>query len=162
MISLPPKNDDEGAETRLLLAECAGPSMPAYTLSDATTCMQLMDRVLWNRFINSDKWRKGATSIADIIRVPNQFAGFEKYPSLDSNIENTIQSMVSIANNTKDKRSPAFVAYINVAKTIATTPGIPDPSLGTLAFWRTANHGSPGGGSVEYKTVLGNTFFYIP
>jgi hypothetical protein len=163
MISLPAKNDAEGAEVRVLLAECRGQSFSTYTLADATTCMQLMDRVLWNRRSDPAKFgARGAKSLADIIRAPGQFAGFQNYPNYDVSIVNRIQAMLNIANSTKDKRSQDFADFINAAIDGANDPSIQDPSPGTLVAWRTKGSGSPGGNFKKHDTVLGNDFHYIP
>jgi hypothetical protein len=45
-IALSPKDDVQGLEERVLLAECRSPSSSSYSLADAKNCMQLMDRVL--------------------------------------------------------------------------------------------------------------------
>jgi hypothetical protein len=162
MVKLPDKGTDEGAETRLLLAECRGPSFSAYNLADATLCMQLMDLVLWNRVHNNPKQflAKHATLIG-VITAPGQFAGFEKYPNYDSQIVHNIQSMVNIANNPKDKRSSDFADFINAAMTVAGAPMISDPSNGLLAAWRTGGSSSPGSNFTLYKTVFGNDFYYM-
>jgi hypothetical protein len=163
MITLPPKNDDEGAEIRLLLAECNGPSASGYALADAKLAMQLMDRVIFNRLDDPAKFgAKGAKSVGDIIRAPGQFQGFQHYPSYDIDLIHRIQQMLNIANSTKDKRSAAFVDFINAAISVANDPSIKDPSPGTLTAWRTARSGSPGSGFKLYKTVQGNDFYYTP
>jgi hypothetical protein len=163
MIKLPPKDDDAGAEVRLLLAECRGPSFSSYKLADAITSMQLMDRVLYNRLDDPSKFAaRGATTLGDIIRAPGQFAGFENYPSYDHSIVNRIQAMLNIANSTKDKRAPDFADFINAAMKVASDASIQDPSPGTLAFWRTAGASSPGSSFKKHTTVLGNDYYYIP
>jgi len=163
MILLPPKNETEGAEVRVLLAETRGPSFSGYTHADAITSMQLMDKVLWNRFADPAKFgAKGAKSLADIIRAPGQFAGFRDYPNYDSSIVNRIQAMINIANSKKDRRSADFMNFINAAINVANDPSIPDPSPGKLASWRTAGSISPGAGFKKYTTVLGNDFYFIP
>ena len=104
MILLPPKNDKEGCEVRVLLAECRSPSVGGYSLADAVTCMKLMDKVLWNRLDNPVPFKaKGAKTIADVVRAPGQFAGFSSYPNYDMSIVNRIQLMINIANTAKDK-----------------------------------------------------------
>ena len=163
MVQLPPKDDDEGCETRLLLAECVSPSFSSYSAADAQTCMQYMDLVLWNRYYNSKRFamKKAPQSIADVIRAPGQFAGFGNYPNYSLAIVRRIQSMVDIANAKKDKRSSAFEAHVNLAMTIAASPFITEPSSGMLAGWRVHGSGSPGGGFTFFKTVLGNDFYYV-
>lgn len=162
MVTLPPKNDGEGCEVRLLLAECRGPSFNTYTLADATTCMQLMDRVIFNRLANPAPFgARGATTVADIAKAPRQFAGFQNYPNYDQSIVNRIQAMLNIANSAKDKRSAAFTDFIEAAISVASDPSITDPSPGTLAAWRTAGSGSPGSNFKLHTTLLGNEFYFI-
>lgn len=163
MVALPPKNDAEGCETRVLLAECRTPSFSSYALADAEKCMQLMDKVLWNRFRNPGPFgAKGATKLSDVVRAPGQFAGFEAYPNYDQSIVNRIQAMINIANNAKDKRSQAFADHIATAIAVAKAASIVEPSAGTLASWRTAGSASPGSNFKLHGTVLGVDFYFIP
>jgi hypothetical protein len=161
MITLPDKQSDEGVETRVLLAECPGPSSASYTLSLATETMTLMDAVLWNRFGNPGPFgARGAKTLADVVRARGQFRGFESYPNYNPGIRQNIQGALNIANNSKDPRSSDFVDFVNKAIEIAKSARFSDPSPGTLVAWRTASSGSPGKGFLFYKTVLGNSFYY--
>ena len=161
MITLPDKNGNEGVETRILLAECRGPSFESYTHPLAVECMRLMDAVLWNRLKNPGPFlAKGAKSLADIVRAQGQFAGFEKYPSYDNQIRIKLLAMLQIANNAKDPRSAAFAEYINSAIDIAKSTEYSDPSPGTLVGWRTSKRGTPGAGFIKFKTLLGIDFYY--
>lgn len=170
MILLPPKDENTGVEVRLLLAECRGPSSSGYKLDVAIKCMQLMDKVLWNRYSwdpLKDPRRlnfgvKNPQSLADVIKAPGQFAGFQNYPNYDVSIVNRIQAMLNIANAANDKRSTEFTAFIKRAINVAQDPSITDPSPGTLASWRTAGSGSPGSNFKLHTTILGNDFYYIP
>lgn len=162
-IHLPPKGSVVGAETRVLLAECRTPAFSGFNLKDATKCMQMMDLVLWNRLNNKPAQfgAPGAKSLTDIIKAPGQFAGFENYPNYDPVIVRRIQSMVNIANNSKDSRNEDFFNFIKAAVDVAESPTIADPSPGILASWRTKGAGSPGSKFKEFETILGNTFFSI-
>jgi hypothetical protein len=162
MLKLPKKDSDEGAETRILLAECRGPSVSGYNLADATTCMQLMDRVLWNRVHNKpSQFLAKHPTLIGVITAPGQFQGFQNYPNYDSVLVHRLQQMVDIANSTKDKRSGDFTDFINAAISISGAPSIDDPSNGLLAAWRTADSGSPGSNFTLYKTVLATDFYYM-
>jgi hypothetical protein len=161
MITLPPKSTDEGAETRLLLAECRGPSFSGYNLADATNCMQLMDLVLWNRVDDPKKFLAKAPTLVAVITAKGQFKGFGQYPHYDNAIVNNIQQMIDIANNPKDSRATQFASFISAAIKIAKAPQtIPEPSPGTLTAWRTAGSGSPGLGFTFFQTVFGTAFYY--
>jgi hypothetical protein len=163
-IKLPPRGDTDGAEARLLLAECKGPSFPGYTLAGAKEAMQLMDLVLFNRLNNHPGQfaAPGAKTIVDIIKAPGQFAGFETYPNYSAGIAANIQQALNIANNPKDKRQSDFADFVNAALEVADAATITDPSPGLVAFWRTAGASGPGAGATKFKTVGGNDFYTIP
>jgi len=163
MVALPPKDNGVGAETRILLAECGGPVLKSYTLAKAKESMQLMDRVIWNRMANPAPYlARGAKTVADIIKAPGQFAGFGSYPDYDGKIVNRIQSMINIANSTRDKRNSTYADFITTAIEVAKAQPVIDPSPGKLTFWRTAGSGGPGGNATHFKTVLGVDFYYEP
>lgn len=161
MISLPVRGSDEGAETRLLLAECRGPSSPGYDLAAATMCMQYMDLVLWNRVKNPKPFLARHATLVGVITAAGQFEGFEHYPHYNNRIVQNLQQMVDIANNSKDKRATTFGAFITVAIHVSTAPTIPDPSPGALTGWRTFGSGSPGSDFTLFKTILGTSFYYM-
>lgn len=162
-LALPEKTTDAGVEARTLLAECANPSSPWWTTqADALTCMQLMDRVLWNRMSDPGKFNaRGAKSLADIVRAPNQFAGFDHYPNYDPSIVRNIQNMLDISNRDGDARRMAYRAFVEAAINIALGTRIDDPSPGMLAAWKTQNAKSPGPNFKPYKSLLNNTFYYV-
>ena len=161
MITLPPRGTDKGAETRILLAECRGPSAAGYALADATRCMQLMDVVLWNRVDNPKPFLAKEKTLVAILTAPGQFAGFQGYPNYSAAIVQRLQEMVNIANRSNDKRAQPYTDFINAAMNVATLATIPDPSPGSLTAWRTASSGSPGSGFKLFQVVLGNSFYYM-
>jgi hypothetical protein len=161
MVQLPAKNTDEGLESRVLLAECRGPLAPGYNLADATLCMQLMDRVLYNRVDSPRPFLAHDSSLLAVIRARRQFQGFERYPHYSPDIVNRLQGMIDIANNPKDPRNVPCASHIQAAITVARSESIVDPSSGTLAYWRTAGSGSPAPAAKIYKTVLGIDFWYV-
>jgi hypothetical protein len=162
-LQLEPRSTTIGAETRLLLAECKGPSFSGYTLASATESMQLMDLVLFNRLKNNPGQfgAKHARTIIDIIKAPNQFHGFESYPNYSGAIANNIQSILNIANSSTDPRSADFSDFVSAAIDVATQATIADPSGGILAAWRKKASGSPGSNFVFFKTVGGNEFYRL-
>jgi hypothetical protein len=161
MIVLPAKETNEGAEVRLLLAECRGPSYPGFELGSATVCMQLMDLVLWNRVKSPAQFLAKSATLLAVIKARGQFQGFENYPNYNPGIKNNIQQMINIANNTKDRRSAEFAGYIRMAIQVAIAETILDPSRGTLVAWQTSGFPKPGPNFILYKTVLGNDFYFI-
>jgi hypothetical protein len=160
-ITLPEANSPEGAEVRLLLAECRSPAFSSYTLEAATESMQLMDAVLRNRLQSPREYMaRGATNVLDIIKARGQFAGFEHYPRLETSVKVRIDKLVEIANSSSDSRSLAYATHTRKAIEIAKLTKYSDPSPGKLAGWRTANSGSPGSSFIFYKSLLGNDFYY--
>jgi hypothetical protein len=162
MVTLPPKNDFAGCEVRLLLAECRSPAFKSYVSADAKTCMQWMDKVLWNRYGSPAQFgAKGAKSLADVVRARGQFAGFEGYPDYDKSVANRIQAIINIANSPKDKRGQSYTEHVELAGAVSADPSITEPSPGMLAGWRTAGSAAPGGKFVFWKNFFGNDFYYI-
>lgn len=160
-IALPPRNDTDGLEARMLLAECRSPSFSSYSSASALSCMQLMDLVLWNRVDHPRRFGASSDTLMAVVTAPGQFAGFSGYPSYDQGIAHRIQDMVSIANNTRDRRSSSFRDHVQMAIDIASAATIQDPSAGLLCAWRTAGSGSPGSNFTLHATVLGNDFYFI-
>jgi hypothetical protein len=160
LLKLPDPATDEGAETLLLLAECRGPSFPGYSLKDATTCMQLMDLVLWNRVDNPAPFLAKDRLLLSVMRARGQFQGFENYPACDESFSHRIQQMVDIANDPEDRRSRDFTDFINAAIDVARADTIPETSLGKLTAWRTAGSGSPGKGFTLFKQISGIEFYW--
>ncbi|WLI87645.1 hypothetical protein Q4S45_12930 [Massilia sp. R2A-15] len=162
MIVLPPKDSNAGCEVRLLLAECRSPAYKVYSAADAKLSMQYMDKVLFNRLENPKPYgAAGAKSIADIVRAPGQFAGFGAYPTITDDLALRIQSIVDIANSRKDKRKQLYIDFIDAAIAVTSESSIADPTPGKLVSWRTEGSGPPGGSFKLFKSVMGNTYYYI-
>ena len=150
------------AETRLLMAECRGPASAGYSLADAKACMEFMDLVLWNRVDNPQPFLAKANTLVAVLTAPGQFAGFQTYPNYSAAIVKRLQDILNIANSPKDKRAQAYTDFINAAIDIAArSTTIPDPSPGAVTAWRTAGSGSPGQGFTFFRTILGNSFYYV-
>lgn len=162
MIVLPPKDSNAGCEVRLLLAECRSPAYKGFSLADAKLSMQYMDKVNFNRLEDPKPFGEaGAKSIADIVSAPGQFAGFGGYPHIDQDLMLRIQSIVDIANSRKDKRKQRYLDFIDAAIAVTTEASIADPSPGHPTSWRTAGSGAPGGSFKLFKSLMGNTYYYI-
>lgn len=161
MIALPARGTDEGTEVRLLLAECRGPASAGYTLRFATKSMGYMDLVLWNRVKHPKPFLAHAATLLAVVKARGQFQGFENYPNYSAKIVLNIQQAIDIANNSRDKRSADYQAFIGAALAIVNAANtVPDPSpQGFLASWRTAGSGSPGSNFTYVATVLGNDFY---
>jgi len=125
--------------------------------------MQLMDLVLWNRVQNNPaQFLARHATLVGVITARGQFQGFDRYPNYDSRIVHNIQTMIGIANNSKDRRAGTFSDFISAAIAVAGTQfTIPDPSQGVLAAWRTSGASSPGSNFTFVTTVLGTDFYSI-
>lgn len=162
MIQLPARDTEDGLESRVLLAECRGPAERGYNLADATSCMQLMDRVLYNRVDNPRPFLAHANTLLAVVRARGQFQGFENYPHYSQDIIDRIQQMIDVANNARDPRAAQYTSHIQAAISVARAASIKDPSPGTLAYWRTSGSGSPATVAKLYRTFLGIDFWYLP
>lgn len=120
-----------------------------------------MDLVIWNRTKSPRQFGATSPTLLSVITAPNQFNGFSGYPKYDGTIVARIQSYIDIANNKHDKRSQIFTDFILLACYVARAATINEPSAGRLVGWRTAGAGSPGPTFNFYKTVLGNSFYFI-
>lgn len=158
---LPDAATDAGLLTRLFLAEVASPGATSWKLDDAKTCMTLMRVVLENRLATpSSRWASaGAKNLGDVVRAPNQFQGFSKYPDLSSDVKTVIDDILNVANKAGDRRMANNRAHVEAAIAIATGGKPADPTKTGLYWWRTAGTGAPGTGVTAYKTLLGNTFY---
>lgn len=162
-IALADANTVPGAVARLLMAEARGPSHVGYVATDSLRSMRWMRRVLENRLANNPRQflAPGATSLIDIIRAPNQFAGFSNYPNYDTVIRARLQAMLNIANNDSDPRQQRFREFVQNAMSVAQAAAIADPCPTGLYGWRTQGSAGPGGRFVVYQTVAGNTFYTL-
>ena len=162
MVVLPPIHTDEGLETRMLLAEVRGPGEPGYNQTDALLAMQWMHVIVKNRLERPTLFGAHKATLQDIIKAPNQFAGFGRYPVLDPLVQHNVEAKLHIANAEKDRRAPSYQAYINAAIATAKLQIITDPSPGKLLAWRTAGASSPGDNFTFFRTLLGNDYYYMP
>lgn len=162
---LPPKNDGDGAKIRVLIGENWGPDYKTkgYTPDEAAESMRLMDKVLRNRLHNPAKFMaKGGKTVGDLLRAPKQFEGYEKYPDYSDDTKKRIQKNLNNANDAKHPQNADFALFISIAFDVVNGPPISDPSPGTLAGWREVGHGSPFKNCKLYKTIMGNSFYYLP
>jgi hypothetical protein len=66
--------------------------MPGFDQGMATSCMQLMDLVLWNRVDNPKPFLAKGVTLPAVVKARGQFAGFENYPHYSGGIASNIQS----------------------------------------------------------------------
>jgi hypothetical protein len=161
-LALPDRDTDVGAVTRLLMSEARGPSAQNYNAADTVQSMQWMRRVLENRLANNPRQfgAPHAANLIDIIKAPNQFAGFSGYPNYEA--RSRLQQMVNLANNDADPRQAKFAEFIGSAIAVAQAESaVTDPITTGLYGWRTQGSGSPGGRFGVYQTVAGNTFYTL-
>jgi len=162
-VSLPARGTEEGAVARLVLIEARGPSYATYSATDSLTSMQWMKVVLANRLNNNPRqfMAPHAATLIDIIKAPGQFAGFQKYPHYDSALADMLQSIIDIANSTKDARSADFAGFVQNGLKVAREAPVADPSSTGIFAWRTQGSSPPGGRYAKFKDLAGNTFYTL-
>lgn len=163
-ITLPDESTDEGAMTRLLLAEAPTPFSPGYNTSDAKLGMQWMRLVVQNRLDlrSVEVASAGANNWTDVIKAQNQFEGFSRYPAIGDGQKKVITDMLAIANDGTDSRQEKYYDHIAAAISVPTDQSIVDPCPTKLLGWRTAGSASPGGRFRLFKTFAGQDFYTVP
>ena len=160
---LPTDSTEAGMLARLLLAEARSPGQAGYDASASKTVMQWMRVVLANRLKNNPERfnAKGAKSLADIVKAPKQFEGFQDYPKLGTDQSGRIADIVTIANSDSDIRQQKFAQFLQNALEVATsTTLVPDPCSTGLYGWKTAGSPAPGGDFVKYSDPQSGNQFY--
>ena len=161
-VQLAPEATDAGAMERLMLLETYSPGRVGfYDRDDSLRAMRLMRQVIANRLRAPSRYSAaGATSDTDIVKLGNQFAGFEDYPDLPASLKGNLVEILRVANAQADRRSPAYSRFVQDAITAATEASPPLGHVDTTATgWRTALHHSPGKNFRIIATLQGNTFF---
>ena len=125
--------------------------------------MQWMDIVLHNRMKTANYKLFGASgpNMQAVVQAPGQFAGFADYPTLSTGVANNIKSIIDIANNLTDSRSPAYRAHVQKAIDVGNAGPLADPSPGQLTFWRTAGSSAPGGSAKFFQSHNFHDYYYI-
>jgi hypothetical protein len=166
---LPNQNTGAGVLSRLLILEAVGPGQPNYDATASQTSMQWMQLVIANRLKTKPAQflAPNAKTILDIIKAPGQFAGFGSYPALPDDLAKRLNAIVAIANKPNDLRSSNYLAFVTAAISVAQSPCVADPSIAAnpkslgLLSWRTQNSGGPGSNFIFFKTLSGNSFYYM-
>jgi hypothetical protein len=84
-MAFPPESSELGIVTRMLLAESTTPGDPDFVVEESLESMQWIRHVLLNRLKFGPQYfgtGKKATTIAELIKAPNQVKGFESYPGI--------------------------------------------------------------------------------
>jgi hypothetical protein len=171
-VSLPPRHEEKGAVVRLLLAEARDPGQEReYQEDDSKIAMQWMKRVLQNRLENrpAQFLAPHARTLVDIMKARGQFEGFSTYPNYKDTIADRLQTIIDIANAARDRRSAAYIRFVQNALDVAAAPAIPDPSRAEnpgnnlICAWRSKNARvqSPGSRFVLFRERGGNNFFTL-
>jgi hypothetical protein len=160
-VALPDPGTNVGMLVRLFLAETQTPDRAGAEAVNLPEAMRLMRVVVENRLAKpSGRWGSaGATRMADVVRAPSQFEGFNAYPTLSPTVANNIADIIRIANDASDRRFAAMRAHLTSAISIASGPRPADPTATGLYWWKTFNSAPPGTGVTVYRTLVGNTFY---
>jgi hypothetical protein len=178
MAVLPDISTNAGVMSRLIIAECKNPGYDDYTEDDGKLSFRLMQAVISNRLKNnpSQFGAAGATTYADIISAPNQFAGFSSNGGtivLSQSVSDRIDAVLKKANAGSPGPYLAFVQ--DILNQVGAT--INDPLSGVTTIngtavqggvygWRTLGTGDPGGLFFPIPpafggVVLGNQFYTL-
>jgi hypothetical protein len=160
-ITLPDANIVAGVKARVFLAECRSPAYSDYTATATKTTMQWMNVVLQNRIVNYRPFGATGPNLLAVVRARGQFAGFQGYPVLSTSVENNINAILAIANNTADRRSPSYLEHVQLAIDVANAATIANPSPGKLTFWRTAGSSAPGGSAKFFRRYNHHDYYYM-
>lgn len=160
-LALPAINADAGLWAWLFLAEVRSPMQAGYAARDVAESMALIRLVVENRRRKpSSRWSSAnARSMADVVRVPGQFEGFNNFPTLPAKITTRVADMLAIANDAGHRDFAKLRAHIQTAIRIGTEPVMRDPTSTGLYWWNTEGVPRPGTGIVLYKTIMGNNFY---
>jgi hypothetical protein len=178
MAVLPDISTNAGVLARLIIAECENPGYDDYTEADGKLSFRLMQAVIDNRLNNnpSQFGAPSASTYADIITAPNQFAGFSSSASqvvLSQAVSDRIDAVMSKTNTGGPGPYLLFVQEL-----LAQLAGaVNDPLSGVTSIngtavqggtygWRTAGSSDPGGLFFPVPTalgglVLGNQFYTL-
>ena len=161
-IALPDETTTQGMFVRLFLAECWTPSMKGYAAADAETAMKWMKLVVQNRLARKSAavGSAGAKTLLDVVRAAHQFDGFEQYPVLSPGIGEHLRRYVEIANDDSHRERDGYREFIETAVRVANAD-VADPALTDLLFWRTTGTGKPAPAAVQYKELMGNTYYTL-
>ncbi|WP_143275352.1 hypothetical protein [Bradyrhizobium canariense] len=177
-IQLPDISTDEGVLSRLIIAECQNPGYASYNQADGQFSFRLMQATVFNRLNNNPGQfgARGATTYADIITAPAQFAGFSKSGGtvkLSAAVSSRIDDVMSKANSGAAGPYSQFVqdilAQVNGAinDPLAAVTSIDGTAVETGVYgWRTSGSGSPGARYIAVPQqfgglILGNQFYML-
>lgn len=154
--ALPPETTASGAMARLFLLETTKPQDPRYDRTKSLEAMRLMRQTIENRLASPRHYMAaGAQDETDIIRLGNQFAGFDGYPILSSKPSIELKLL-----NEGARSNPDIAQFIADAVTVATEPN-PSPAVQfrNVSAWRTEHSRSPGPRFRKLITIQGNDFY---
>lgn len=159
--------------TLLFLAESINPgNAVTYNEADSKKSLLWMRQVIENRLSHKTPSIFGAQkkagqvkfTITNIVTANNQFHGFENYPSIDANINVSLNGFLSIANNYNHPKRETFAKFIENASNAAEKDALKNfigPCSSGLYGWRTKGSFEPGGSFKKYQDLAGQTFYTL-
>jgi hypothetical protein len=167
-LELPPEDTEAGLVTRMLLVENIMPDDRKFiSMEDSLTTMQWMRFVFVNRlkygkpqYFGADK---SVTTLTALIKSHRQVEGFEYYPKIAPKQKQVLDDVLSIINESGDKRLMLYRQYVQNAIDVANGIMIgSDPCPTGLYAWYTEDaKGSPGGDYIFYMTRGGQKFYTL-
>jgi hypothetical protein len=156
---------EAGILTRMLVVENANPDSDKFSsLDEALKCMQWMVHVMRNRLrLGATHFAaRGATSLTDLIKAPNQVEGFESYPIIADRPALLLNKTMNIANDGTHAKNAAFRTYVENAIAVASGKHFGnDPSAGEMYAWRTLPSKPPGPNFEPFQQLGGQQFYTL-
>ncbi|WP_149137250.1 hypothetical protein [Cupriavidus campinensis] len=133
-LELPDAGTEAGILARMLVVENANPDSDRFSnLDEALKCMQWMMHVMRNRLrLGATHFAaRGATTLTELVKAPNQVEGFESYPIISERPALLLNKTMNIANDGTHAKNAAFRTYVENAIAVGSGRHIGhDPSPG--------------------------------
>jgi hypothetical protein len=160
-LQLDPVTTHAGLIERICLHETRTPGFPGYDEAESLKAMWFIRQMMANRVRYPRVFGNpvGITE-AEIMRLPNQFPGFQTYPALTASAMKNVTDCVDLANNPRGYRHPLFLKHVQNAITVATAPAVPlDQFVPQAAGWKKQGSPSPGKRYTLWNTLQGNDYY---
>lgn len=164
-LELPDAATEAGILARMLVVENANPDSDKFSsLDEALQCMQWMLHVMRNRLrLGATHFAaRGATSLTELIKAPNQVDGFERYPIIADRPALLLNKTMNIANDGTHAKNAAFRTYVESAIAVARGKHVGnDPSPSGMYAWRTLPSKPPGPNFEPFQQLGGQQFYTL-
>ena len=164
LVQLDPVGTHEGLLERLCLHETITPGMPGYVDADSIKAMWFIRQMLANRVRFPRVFgNKAGITEAEVLKLKDQFPGFETYPALTAGSMKNVTECVRLANDPKGWRHALFLKHVQNAVAVAQAAAVPaDQVVAEAAGWKKHDTPSPGAKYVLWRVLQGNDYYTTP